>query len=605
MRVRSDIIPLQPEMCEPAPPIHARDMGRNDHFVQFYEDDDFLIDSICGFISAGFRSGEPAIVVATAAHRLALEARLKDQGLDPAALRASGQFTSLDAADTLATFMVNRMPDATLFDRTVGSMVRHATRAGRPLRAFGEMVVLLWNDGNSTAAVRLEELWNGLAQTCTFSLFCAYPLSVFHGENDSTPLLHVCSQHSRVIPAENYATGRTTDERLRAIAILQQKAAALEAEIAVRKHVESIANEQQTRLAMAVAVAQLGIWELDLPTNDLKCSDQCKAHFGLRPGETLTYERLCELIHPEDRETFRKTLRNAIAISGDHSSEYRVIDSQGRVRWISSLGRCFHNGDDRMLGVTLDITERKQTADVLEQTVVERTAKLKEALSELESFSFSISHDMRAPLRSMQGFAAILIEDCGDEISPEARACLERITASAERMDRLIQDVLTFSRVARTDFVMERVDLDRLIRGIIESYPSLQAPKASISLEGKLPIVLGNAAGLTQCLSNLLGNAVKFVGLDTLPQVRVWAEPITSNATPFVRLYIQDNGIGIPHEAHEKIFEIFQRLSKRYDGTGIGLAIVKKAIERMGGRVGLTSNPSNGSTFWLDLKAPV
>jgi len=258
-----------------------------------------------------------------------------------------------------------------------------------------------------------------------------------------------------------------------------------------------------------------------------------------------------------------------------------------------------------MLGVTLDITERKQTADVLEQTVVERTAKLKEALSELESFSFSISHDMRAPLRSMQGFAAILIEDCGDEISPEARACLERITASAERMDRLIQDVLTFSRVARTDFVMERVDLDRLIRGIIESYPSLQAPKASISLEGKLPIVLGNAAGLTQCLSNLLGNAVKFVGLDTLPQVRVWAEPITSNATPFVRLYIQDNGIGIPHEAHEKIFEIFQRLSKRYDGTGIGLAIVKKAVERMGGRVGLTSNPSNGSTFWLDLKAPV
>jgi PAS domain S-box-containing protein len=480
--------------------------------------------------------------------------------------------------------------------------VRHATRAGRQLRAVGEMVVLLWNDGNSAAAVRLEELWNGLARTCTFSLFCAYPLSVFHGEKDSTRLLHVCSQHSRVIPAENYATGRTKDERLRAIAVLQQKAAALEAEIAERKHAESIANEQQTRLAMAVAVAQLGIWELDLLTNELRCSDQCKAHFGLRPGEPLTYERLCELIHPEDRETFRNTLRNAIAINGDHSSEYRVIDSQGRVRWISSLGRCFHNGDDRMLGVTLDVTERKQTADVLEQTVVERTAKLKEALSELESFSYSISHDMRAPLRSMQGFAAILMEDCGDEISPEARACLERITASAERMDRLIQDVLTFSRVARTDFLMERIDLDRLIRGIVESYPSLQPPRASISIEGKLPIVLGNAAGLTQCLSNLLGNAVKFVALDTSPQVRVWAEPLASSSVPFVRLYIQDNGIGIPHEAHEKIFEIFQRLSKRYDGTGIGLAIVKKAVERMGGRVGLTSNPSNGSTFWLDLK---
>jgi signal transduction histidine kinase len=324
----------------------------------------------------------------------------------------------------------------------------------------------------------------------------------------------------------------------------------------------------------------------------------------LQPEEHLTYERLSEIIHPDDRETVRNTLRNAIAINGDHSSEYRVVGPGGQVRWISSLGRCFHNGEHRMIGVTLDITDRKHSADLLEQTVIERTAKLKEALSELESFSYSISHDMRAPLRSMQGFAAILMEDCGDELSPEARACLDRIAASAERMDRLIQDVLTFSRVTRSDFLMESVDLDRLIRGVIESFPNLQPPKAAIAIEGKLPLVLGNAAGLTQCLSNILGNAVKFVAHGTSPQVRVWTESAGPDRSQFVRVYIKDNGIGIPHESHEKIFEIFQRLSKRYDGTGIGLAIVKKAVERMGGKVGLTSSPDNGSTFWLELKVP-
>jgi PAS domain S-box-containing protein len=604
MKAQSDIIRLQPEAGGPAPQISWSNMGPHDHFVQYYEDDGFLVDSITGFVVAGIDAGEAAVVVATEPHRSALESRLKERGFNPAALRVSGQYTPLDAADTLSTFMVNGTPDSLLFDRTVGTIVRHATRNARPLRAFGEMVSLLWNEGNTAAAVRLEELWNALGQTCTFRLFCAYPMSAFRGHGKDTSLLDVCSQQSNALPAASYVSKRTVEDRLRAITVRQQKATTRDAEVAERKQAQGTALEQETRLAMAVAVARLGIWELDLLTRDLKCSDQCKAHFGLQPEEHLTYERLSEIIHPDDRETVRNTLRNAIAINGDHSSEYRVVGPGGQVRWISSLGRCFHNGEHRMIGVTLDITDRKHSADLLEQTVIERTAKLKEALSELESFSYSISHDMRAPLRSMQGFAAILMEDCGDELSPEARACLDRIAASAERMDRLIQDVLTFSRVTRSDFLMESVDLDRLIRGVIESFPNLQPPKAAIAIEGKLPLVLGNAAGLTQCLSNILGNAVKFVAHGTSPQVRVWTESAGPDRSQFVRVYIKDNGIGIPHESHEKIFEIFQRLSKRYDGTGIGLAIVKKAVERMGGKVGLTSSPDNGSTFWLELKVP-
>ena len=601
MNTQKTVIPISPEGVESAPNANWSDMGQREHFVQFYEEDSFLVDSVAGFIGSGLRGGEAGIVIATPAHRAALDARLKELGVDPIAMKASGQYLSLDAAETLALFMVAGMPDPVLFEQSVGKIVRRAAD-GTTVRAFGEMVAELWNDGNSVAAIRLEELWNDLARTCAFSLFCAYPMSAMRGANNAAPLMHVCSQHSRVIPAESYGTEQSADDRLRAIAVLQQKAASLAAEVAERKHMECCLRQEQTRLAMAAGIAQLGVWELNLVTNELTCSDQCKAHFGLEAVDSLGHDRLFELIHPEDREAFRNTLRNAIAINGDHSSEYRVITPSGGTRWISSLGRCFHNGEHRMLGVTLDITDRKLAAEVLEQTVAERTAKLNETLNELESFSYSISHDMRAPLRSMQGFAAILMEDWANEVTPEARVCLERIKASAERMDRLIQDVLTFSRVARADFALEHVDIGTLVSGIIDSYPNLQPPRAAIVVDGSLPVVLGNTAGLTQCLSNLLGNAVKFVAPGVAPRVRIWCEPLAGGS--FVRLHMQDNGIGIPPESHDRIFEIFQRLSKKYDGTGIGLAIVKKAAERMAGRVGLKSKPGAGSTFWLELKLP-
>jgi signal transduction histidine kinase len=278
----------------------------------------------------------------------------------------------------------------------------------------------------------------------------------------------------------------------------------------------------------------------------------------------------------------------------------------GNTRWIAAMGRCFHNGFHRLLGVTLDVTERKNAAAILEQTVAERTAELHDTISELEAFSYSISHDMRAPLRSMRGYADILMRECSETLTPESRRYLERITSSAERMDRLIQDVLTFSRVARNELTLEPVNLDHLVRGILECYPNLQQPHADIAIEDRLPYVLGNAAALTQCISNLLGNAVKFVAKGTQPRVRLWAEvdETASREQPMVRLYVRDNGIGIAKTAQDKIFGIFQRLNKNYDGTGIGLAVVKKAAERMRGRVGVNSEPGQGSTFSLELPSP-
>jgi signal transduction histidine kinase len=240
--------------------------------------------------------------------------------------------------------------------------------------------------------------------------------------------------------------------------------------------------------------------------------------------------------------------------------------------------------------------ELSQSNTRLEQLVRERTAKLQEMVDELEHFSYSITHDMRAPLRSMQGFGQMLSQECAGCLEGERKDYLRRIISAASRMDRLITDALTFSKTVQQDLTLEPLDPARLLRGIIECYPEFQSPNAEIEIE-PLPMVLANEAALTQCFSNLLSNAVKFVRQDQRPRVRIHAE--CRNCS--VRLWFEDNGIGIAKEFLPHVFRMFQRASKQYDGTGIGLALVRKVSERMGGKVGLESELGKGSRFWVEL----
>jgi signal transduction histidine kinase len=234
----------------------------------------------------------------------------------------------------------------------------------------------------------------------------------------------------------------------------------------------------------------------------------------------------------------------------------------------------------------------------LEGLVTQRTAKLQETIGELEGFSYSITHDLRAPLRAMQSFSHMAEKGYGDKLDDAGKDLLRRIRESANRMDKLIQDVLQYSQVLRLDLRLERVDADHLLRGILESYQDFQEPQAEVIIEGRLPAVLGNEAALTQCFSNLLNNAVKFVTPGTKPRVRISGE----RQGEMVRFWMTDKGIGIATQHLAKIFEMFQRLETSFEGTGIGLTIVRKAVERMGGQVGVESEPGKGSRFWLELK---
>jgi signal transduction histidine kinase len=244
--------------------------------------------------------------------------------------------------------------------------------------------------------------------------------------------------------------------------------------------------------------------------------------------------------------------------------------------------------------------ELQQYAAKLENTVADRTAALQETVGELESFSYSVAHDMRAPLRSMRSFSQILLKDYTGALDAIAVDYLERIARASGRLDRLILDVLNYTKILGGLLVREPVDLDRLLRDILDTYPDWQTPKTEIQIVGALPKVLGNEAFLTQCISNLVSNAVTFVSPGTVPSVQIWAEPRGS----LVRLCVRDNGIGIAGDERARIFRMFERLhpAADFEGAGIGLSIARKAVERMGGAIDFDSEPGKGSTFWIELE---
>jgi PAS domain S-box-containing protein len=284
-------------------------------------------------------------------------------------------------------------------------------------------------------------------------------------------------------------------------------------------------------------------------------------------------------------------------------------------------------GGERLFTVILrDVTKRQQAeaelrearaalelhAAQLEKVVKERTARLSETVADLEAFSYSLSHDLRASLRAVQTFTQIVLGE-HEEIEPEGREMLGRVLSAAERMDRLMRGVLEFSRVTRQELPMQEVQPEKVIREFLEERPEFQAPAAEFRLEGPLLPMWANPAGLAQCLSNLLDNAVKFIAPGVRPVVRIWTEAVrhASNSaaqdggeeSDYVRLWVEDNGIGIEAQAKSRLFQLFQRLHGDYEGTGIGLATVRRVAERMGGGAGVESEPGKGSRFWIELPA--
>jgi PAS domain S-box-containing protein len=236
----------------------------------------------------------------------------------------------------------------------------------------------------------------------------------------------------------------------------------------------------------------------------------------------------------------------------------------------------------------------------LERLVANRTAELSATNQQLESFVYTIAHDLRAPVRSMQGFSAMLMEDTGTVLSQSGLDLAHRIQRSAQFMDALLQDLLAFSQIAKQRIELTSVNLEAVIQSVLLRLENeIKEENARMAVEGPWPLVLAHEPTLGQVLTNLVSNALKFLVPGTPPQIRLHAQ----ERPRMVRVWVEDNGIGIAPEHQDQVFRLFMRLyGEQYSGTGIGLAIVQKGVERMGGRVGVDSTPGQGSRFWFELK---
>jgi PAS domain S-box-containing protein len=373
------------------------------------------------------------------------------------------------------------------------------------------------------------------------------------------------------------------------------------------------AEERQGRLAALVENSEDAIISSTLDGTVTSWNPGAETLFGFSATEMIgrPMHQIIppELVAEEDMNLLRLRAGQAV-----HRETVRLTKSGRRVAVSITCSAVKDASGNVIAGANIsrDITEQKATEEKLreaqrklllhaadlEATVAERTARLQESVNELQSFSYSIAHDMRAPLRAMGTFAQLLKSEIATgTISTDSTTYCERIVIAAERLDNLINDALNYTKASLQDFPLQPVDLAKLVRGLVDTYPNLHRENVDVTAEN-LPTVLGNESLLTQCFSNLLGNAVKFVAPGVSPKVRVWAE---LNKT-FSRIWVEDNGIGIPEHSQPRLFAMFQKLDNQYEGTGIGLAIVRKVVERMGGKVGVESDPGRGSRFWVELR---
>ena len=359
-----------------------------------------------------------------------------------------------------------------------------------------------------------------------------------------------------------------------------------------RREATDRARFAEERLRLALAAADMGTFLID-PSNGFDQRDaNLNRLLGLEPMDTTQpISDGLGRVHPEDRPRVTEDIARGWQ-DGHFVSELRVQRPDGDVRWLRGCGRVAPGADARpmMTGVVLDITDRRRA----EQDIVQQAAELTRSNSELEQFAYIASHDLQEPLRMIVSYLTLLRRRCESQLDATAVTYLDQVVDGAARMRQLINDLLAFSRLGRPEALEEEVELDVILDEVLRLLASEVLRTGAVFVRTPLPRVFALRAQLVQLLQNLVSNALKYRSGDP-PRITLWATPGEEVWTVSVR----DNGIGLDPIHGERVFELFQRLHTRqeYPGTGIGLALCRKIVGLIGGRIWVESTPGQGATF--------
>jgi PAS domain S-box-containing protein len=438
------------------------------------------------------------------------------------------------------------------------------------------------------------------------SLVLAYGVSKILQRQISEPILALSTIAQNVSEKKDYSAraprvsadevGALTDAFNHMLTQIDQRDAAL--------------RSSGERLRRALTASQTGTWDWDLTTNRVNWDETMHLHFGIKPREFQgTIAAFLEHILFEDRESVQRAIQRSLQERREFHADFRVPWPDGSIHHLTSRGMAFydeHGAPRRMAGVTIDVTQSKRAEEEirmlnteLEHRVEERTAELSEMNKELEAFTYSVSHDLRAPLRHVDAYAQILEEDYASQLPEEVRAYISRIRHGALNMGCLVDDLLNLARVGRQELQMESCPLRPMVEDVIaDLVPEVKGRKIEWQI-GSLPQVQCDPGLIKQVFANLISNAIKYSR--PRPKAVIAIGETVVDGEPAI--YVRDNGVGFSMKYVEKIFGVFQRLhrSDEFEGTGVGLATVDRIIRKHHGRVWAQAETEVGATFFFTL----
>ncbi len=369
-----------------------------------------------------------------------------------------------------------------------------------------------------------------------------------------------------------------------------------------RKRVENILLEERERLKLALSAAKMETWNWNIETGAVSWSAGIEAMFGLGKGQfDEKYDTYLSLIHPDDLPFLQQSVSRALSDPDfDYVVEHRLVKPDG-VCWLEGRGKVFRNTDGRpirMAGTVVDVTERKRGETERERLIQELAAKNKE----LEQFTYTVSHDLKAPIITIKGFLGYLEEDALDGKKDRLKRDLTRIREAVEKIHTLLNELLELSRIGRMMNTPEPIEFTSLVDEALDLVQGrLQPGLVKVKVMREPIMVYGDRRRLLEVFQNLIDNAAKFMDCQPEPLIEIGYMENGSDKPVF---YVRDNGMGIAPEHHERIFGLFNKLNPMAEGTGIGLALVRRIVEYHGGRVWVESEAGRGATFFFTLPVP-